>query len=200
MKIPRLTVVTLGVADLSEATKFYQQVLGTPPNTTNEGVTFIELPGTWLSLFPLEHGGGYLPEVDGRRGGFSGSPWSQCSQQEDVIAIIERVSGLLAPASGRSPGGLLGRLPRLFSDLAIIEIIWAPCSSSLRMEPFDQRKRLNRWKDFLIGVLPDGIYAACHTFGFREQQMNSCCTNSTRSHNPFVSGGNPALITTRRFD
>lgn len=45
MKIPRLTVSTLGVADLIAATEFYAQVLCTPPNTSNEGVTFIILSG-----------------------------------------------------------------------------------------------------------------------------------------------------------
>ena len=52
MKIPRLTLLTLGVADLDKATQFYKAVLGTPPNRSYEGVTFIELPGTWLALYP----------------------------------------------------------------------------------------------------------------------------------------------------
>jgi catechol 2,3-dioxygenase-like lactoylglutathione lyase family enzyme len=52
MRIPRLTVVTLGVADLGKATKFYEAVLGAPPNNSYDGVTFIELPGTWISLYP----------------------------------------------------------------------------------------------------------------------------------------------------
>jgi len=29
-------------------------VLGTPPNTSSDGITFIELPGTWLALYPFE--------------------------------------------------------------------------------------------------------------------------------------------------
>lgn len=44
MKIPRLTVITLGVTDLRIATKFYEAVLGTPPNTSYDGITFFELP------------------------------------------------------------------------------------------------------------------------------------------------------------
>lgn len=55
MKIPRLSMLTLGVADLEKATKFYEAVLGTPPNTSYDGVAFIELPGTWISLYPLEN-------------------------------------------------------------------------------------------------------------------------------------------------
>jgi len=49
-----MTVITLGVADLVRATKFYRQIFSTPMITQFEGVTFIPLPGVWLSLYPLE--------------------------------------------------------------------------------------------------------------------------------------------------
>jgi len=54
MKISKVTILTLGVADLGKATAFYEAVLGTPPNTSSEGITFIELPGTWIALYPYE--------------------------------------------------------------------------------------------------------------------------------------------------
>ncbi len=54
MKIPRMTVITLGVSDLARATAFYREIFSTPPNTQFEGVTFIPLPGVWLSLYPLD--------------------------------------------------------------------------------------------------------------------------------------------------
>jgi uncharacterized protein len=41
MKISRVTILTLGVADLGKATEFYRIVLGTPPNTSSDGITFI---------------------------------------------------------------------------------------------------------------------------------------------------------------
>ena len=44
MKIPRLTLLTLGVADLQAATHFYEAVLEALPNRSYEGVTFFELP------------------------------------------------------------------------------------------------------------------------------------------------------------
>ena len=92
MKISRLTVVTLGVADLGRATKFYADVLGKPPNTSNEGVTFIELPGTWIALFPLENlARDISPEVSVARGAFSGITLAHNARsKEDVIAIMER--------------------------------------------------------------------------------------------------------------
>jgi catechol 2,3-dioxygenase-like lactoylglutathione lyase family enzyme len=54
MHIPRMTVITLGVADLARATAFYREIFSTPPVTEHEGVTFIPLPGVWLSLYPLD--------------------------------------------------------------------------------------------------------------------------------------------------
>lgn len=54
MKIPRMTVITLGVSDLARSTAFYRDIFSTSPITENEGVTFIPLPGVWLSLYPLE--------------------------------------------------------------------------------------------------------------------------------------------------
>ena len=92
MKIPRLTVVTLGVAHLSKATKFYEAVLGTPPNTSYDGVTFIELPGTWISLFPLENlAKDISPEVPITCSGFSGITLAHnVRSKDDVIAIIGR--------------------------------------------------------------------------------------------------------------
>lgn len=51
MKISRVMILTLGVADLGKATEFYKTVLGTPPNISADGITFIELPGTWIGLY-----------------------------------------------------------------------------------------------------------------------------------------------------
>lgn len=92
MKIPRLTVVTLGVSDLGKATRFYEAVLGTAPNTSYEGVTFFELPGAWISLFPLENlAKDISPGVPATRTGFSGITLAHNARsKEDVIAIIER--------------------------------------------------------------------------------------------------------------
>lgn len=54
MKIPRMTVITLGVADLAHSTAFYREIFSTLPITQYAGVTFIPLPGVWLSLYPLQ--------------------------------------------------------------------------------------------------------------------------------------------------
>lgn len=53
---PRISFITLGVADLDRATRFYADVLRLPriPMPDGAGVSFFEMGKTWLSLFPRE--------------------------------------------------------------------------------------------------------------------------------------------------
>jgi len=49
---PRLSLVTLGVADLARAVAFYQGVLGWKVAASPPGITFFDLGGLVLALFP----------------------------------------------------------------------------------------------------------------------------------------------------
>lgn len=51
---PHITLVTLGVADLTRATEFYEKGLGLPVRERNDSVVFFEMQGTLLGLFPRE--------------------------------------------------------------------------------------------------------------------------------------------------
>jgi catechol 2,3-dioxygenase-like lactoylglutathione lyase family enzyme len=51
---PRLSFVTLGVADLNRAARFYETVLRLPRVNNSPEVVFFELGKTWLALFPRE--------------------------------------------------------------------------------------------------------------------------------------------------
>ncbi|MCL4779308.1 MAG: VOC family protein [Gammaproteobacteria bacterium] len=51
---PRVSLITLGVADLDRATRFYEQCLGLPRLKTPPSVTFFELGKTWLALWSRE--------------------------------------------------------------------------------------------------------------------------------------------------
>lgn len=94
MKIPRISMITLGVADLDRATAFYEQVLATPPNTRHEGVRFVELPGMWLSLYPLaELAKDIALDEFGSRSGFTGFTLAHNTRSEaEVREIFARVS------------------------------------------------------------------------------------------------------------
>lgn len=130
MKIPRITVLTLGVADLNKATKFYEAVLGTHPNTSYEGVSFIELPGTWISLYPLENlAKDISPEILVNRSGFSGITLAYNAFSKDqVIAIIERAKSAGARVIKEPQDTFWGGFSGYFADLDdyFWEVAWGP--------------------------------------------------------------------------
>ena len=51
---PRISLITLGVADLERATRFYEECLRLPRLKTPPSVTFFELGKTWLALWSRE--------------------------------------------------------------------------------------------------------------------------------------------------
>jgi len=48
---PRISMITLGVADLERAVKFYSEGLGFPQMDSSPEVAFFTLDGSWLGLF-----------------------------------------------------------------------------------------------------------------------------------------------------
>lgn len=54
-RLARLSFVTLGVSDLERATQFYATALGLPLRKRRPDVTFFELGGTQLALYPREY-------------------------------------------------------------------------------------------------------------------------------------------------
>ena len=51
---PRISLITLGVADLARATRFYEDCLRLPRLKTPPSITFFEMGKTWLALWPRE--------------------------------------------------------------------------------------------------------------------------------------------------
>jgi catechol 2,3-dioxygenase-like lactoylglutathione lyase family enzyme len=51
---PRISMITLGVRDLEESIKFYEQGLGFPRLESPPEVAFFTLNGTWLGLYGRE--------------------------------------------------------------------------------------------------------------------------------------------------
>ncbi len=70
---PKISLITLGVADLPRAIAFYQQGLGLPRHPLeSDGVAFFALNGTWLSLFPRQELAKDIGISDQPQAGFSG--------------------------------------------------------------------------------------------------------------------------------
>src|SRR5687767_6943406 len=92
---PRLSFVTLGVADLARAVRFYSEVLRLPRIETPPSVAFFELGRTWLALYPrgelaADAGVEAAPPV----GGFPGFTLAHnLRSPEEVDRLLEEVAG-----------------------------------------------------------------------------------------------------------
>ncbi|MBE0585942.1 MAG: VOC family protein [Desulfofustis sp.] len=141
MKIPRLSMITLGVADLERAASFYEAVLATPPNRSYNGVAFIELPGSWLSLYPIEElAKDISPEIAPSRGGFSGITLAHNARsKEQVVAIIERARTAGARILREPQETFWGGFNGYFADPDgyCWEVAWGP------MFAFDERGEMS---------------------------------------------------------
>lgn len=107
----RISLVTLGVADLARSRAFYEDGLGWRPADAPEGVVFYQLPGMAFALFgraDLEADA--RTRVDGR---FSGITLA-CNQrsEEDVDRVLAQAeaagASILKPAERVFWGGYSG--------------------------------------------------------------------------------------------
>ena len=130
MKISRLTDITLGVDNLDKAKKFYEAVLDTPPNTSIDGIVFIELPGTWISLYPLEElAKDISPDVPTVRAGFSGITLAHnVGSKDEVLAVMQRAESAGANIVKEPQETFWGGFSGYFSDLDghYWEVVWGP--------------------------------------------------------------------------
>ncbi len=130
MKIPKITMISLGVNDLPRATDFYRQVLNTPPNTSSEAITFIELPGTWLALYPLDKlAEDISPEVPTTRNAFSGITLAHnANSKDEVAAIMKRAEKAGAKIVKEPQETFWGGFSGYFTDLDgyYWEVAWGP--------------------------------------------------------------------------
>jgi len=89
---PRISFVTLGVADLARAAQFYEHCLGLPRLQTPPSVAFFELGKTRLALWPRENlaaDAGVSAEGSGFRG-FALA--HNVRSPEEVDVLLERAA------------------------------------------------------------------------------------------------------------
>ena len=130
---PRLSFVTLGVADLARATAFYRDVLGLPQKPTSTSISFFELGKTWLALYPREllaedatvpsEGPGFSD------GGFRGFTLAHnVKTREEVDALLAHVAAhggrIVKPARDADWGGYSGYFAD--PDGFLWEVAWNP--------------------------------------------------------------------------
>lgn len=126
---PRISIITLGVQNLSKSTKFYEQGLGfTKSSSSNEGITFFRTQGCVLALYPLAKlAEDVSPDFEGKPPKFSGVTLAhnvQDKAQVDVILELAKDHGARIEKPGQDTfwGGYSG----YFSDLDghLWEIAW----------------------------------------------------------------------------
>jgi len=125
---PHISVITLAVADIERATRFYRDGLGLPIRDDKPPVVYFELRGTWLALFPAEALAHYANvAADGQ--GFGGITLScNVASREEVdqtISAAEQAGATVVnPPREVGWGGYTG----WFSDPDghLWEIVWNP--------------------------------------------------------------------------
>jgi catechol 2,3-dioxygenase-like lactoylglutathione lyase family enzyme len=125
---PRISLITLGVADLSRATAFYRDGLGLPVHGEFEGVTFFKLGGAWLSLFPRAELAADA-RVAAAGEGFKGFALAHnVRSKEEVNALLEQAQNAGAIVTKLAQDTDWGGYSGYFIDLDgnLWEIAWNP--------------------------------------------------------------------------
>lgn len=128
---PRLTLITLGVADLARAVAFYRDGLGWPTGyKVGDGVAFFATSGTRLALYGLHPlCEDISPDTKPAGGGFGGITIAHnVRTKEEVAAVLaeaERVGGkIVKPAQDVFWGGHSGYFTD--PDGSHWEVAWNP--------------------------------------------------------------------------
>lgn len=114
---PRISMVSLGVADLEKSIAFYRDGLGLPMLPSPPGVAFFNLNGTWLGLSGRESlaaDAGVPPEGSGYTGiNLAHNVASENEVMEVLELAVNAGAVLIKPAQKADWGGFHG----YFKDL-----------------------------------------------------------------------------------
>ncbi len=125
---PRISIITLGDADLAASVRFYRDGLGLPMREGGDAIAFFETKGTWLALFPREAlAADATVPADGA--GFRGFTLAHnVRSREEVDAMLREAeaagASVIKPARDTDWGGYSG----YFSDPDgyLWEVAWNP--------------------------------------------------------------------------
>jgi len=125
---PRISVITLGVADMQRATRFYRDGLGLPIREDKPPVVYFQLRGTWLALFPRQALASYA-NVPAEGRGFAAMTLScnVASREEvdDTAGAAERAGAtIVKPPHEAGWGGYTAWFTD--PDGHLWEIVWNP--------------------------------------------------------------------------
>jgi catechol 2,3-dioxygenase-like lactoylglutathione lyase family enzyme len=112
---PRVSIVTLGVADLERSYRFYKDGLGLPTTRKpDEGIVFFQTGGVTLALYPFyELAEDIGPGWDEPRSKFAGITLAHnVRERDEVDEVLDLAQGagaiIVKPAADTSWGGYSG--------------------------------------------------------------------------------------------
>ncbi|GAB3267403.1 VOC family protein [Chitinimonas naiadis] len=127
--LPRLSFITLGVADLARAQRFYCEVLGWPLSPKSQvGVAFFQLNGFVLALYPAED----LARDAGLAGGVAGharvSLAYNVAERHEVDALLAALAAKGATITRQAEDAVWGGRTGYFADPDgyVWELAWNP--------------------------------------------------------------------------
>ncbi|MDH4229746.1 MAG: VOC family protein [Nitrospirota bacterium] len=128
---PRISMITLGVADVDRAVAFYRDGLGFPlyPASQPGVVAFLNLSGTWLGLFSRTDLAADAGVKDSPAGVFSGVSLAHNVRTREAVApllaaAVKAGATLVKPASDADWGGHSGYFAD--PDGHLWEVAWNP--------------------------------------------------------------------------
>jgi uncharacterized protein len=125
---PRLSFVSLGVADMARAVRFYRDGLGLSPRKETPEIALFELGRTWLAIVPraaLAAEAGVASEGSGFGGITLAHNVRRREDVEPLLALAATAGGrIVRPAAEASWGGYAG----VFADPdgCLWEVAWNP--------------------------------------------------------------------------
>lgn len=125
---PKISIITLGVSDLARSITFYRDGLGFPTHGDFPGITFFQLTGTWLALYPhdeLAADAKVSPAGKGFRGFTLAHNVGSKAEVDVVLKQAEQAGArIVKPARQADWGGYSG----YFSDPDghLWEVAWNP--------------------------------------------------------------------------
>ena len=125
----RISIITLGVADLQRSVRFYRDGLGLPlRDDDSESIAFFETSGTWLALYPrdaLAVDVGIPPDGTGFSGVTLAHNVRTRSEVDDLLrTAVEAGATLVKPAEDVFWGGYSGYFTD--PDGHLWEVAWNP--------------------------------------------------------------------------
>jgi len=107
----KISVVSIGVADLERSRSFYEEGMGLEPRTeSSERAVFFQLEGAWLSLFPRDRLA-QLAHVDPAGSGFQGFVISHnVASAEEVDVVLNQATAAGGTLPMPAEDGAFGRI------------------------------------------------------------------------------------------